>query len=207
MPCLLRYFSEDPVEEEKLQCHLKDQITVDFMGTVEWFLGTHFQWLLTPITVEVHLSQTGFAAHLVEGNSVHLRTMTPDATPYCLGFPFVAIPESNKDKDSPAFQEYKQKYQCVVGSIGWVAQSTRPDLALLHSLLSAYSNKPSCSHWNAALYMLHYIHLTINYGICFTSAKKSSTAYLHALSSFLGYRSLCGYSSSLAISMPSTVHL
>jgi hypothetical protein len=50
------YFSEDPTVEEKFQCLLKEQITVYFMGTFEWLLGTHFQWLHTPITVKVHLS-------------------------------------------------------------------------------------------------------------------------------------------------------
>jgi hypothetical protein len=36
---------------------------------------------------------------------------------------------------------------------------------------------PSRSHWNAALYVLHYIHSTINYGITFTSKESSA---LHA---------------------------
>jgi hypothetical protein len=140
------YFSEDPAVEGKLQHLLKEQITVDFMGMVEWFLGTHFQWLLTRNTVKVHLSQTRFAAHLVEENNVHLWKMTPNATSYCLGFPIDAMPESDKDNDSPMFQDSKRKYQSIVGSISWLAQSTQLDLAPSHSFLSAYSNKPSCSH-------------------------------------------------------------
>ena len=52
------------------------------MGTVEWFLGTHFQWLVTPGMVTVHLSQTGFALHLVEEHNIHLRRIMPDANPY-----------------------------------------------------------------------------------------------------------------------------
>jgi hypothetical protein len=67
------------------------------MGKVEWFLGTHFQWLATPNKVQVHLSQTSFAAHLVEENNVHMCNVTPNATPYCSGLPIDAIPESNKD--------------------------------------------------------------------------------------------------------------
>ncbi len=150
------------------------------MGTAEWFLGTHFQWLLTPDTVKVHLSHTWFAAHLVEENNVYLQKMTPDTTPYCSGLPIDAIPESDEDEDSPMFQERKQKYQSIVGSIGWLAQSTCLDLAPLHSFLSAYSNKLSHSHWNAALYVLHYIHSTINYGISFTSTEKAPLhTYMH----------------------------
>jgi hypothetical protein len=65
----------------------------------------------------------------------------------------------------------------MVSSIGWLASSTQPDLAVAHSFLLAYNNKPSWSHWNAALYILHYIHSTIDYGITFTSTKSSP---LHA---------------------------
>jgi hypothetical protein len=174
------YFSEDPAVEEKFQHLLKEQITVEIMGTVEWFLGTHFQLLLTPSTVEVHLSQTGFAAHLVEDINIHLQNMAPNATPYCSGLPINAIPESDKDDNSPKFKECKQKYQSVVGSIGWLAQRTRPDLAPSLSFISAYSNKPSHSHWNPALYTLHYIHLTIDYGISFMSTEKAPLhTYMH----------------------------
>ena len=66
-----------------------------------------------------------------------------------------------------------KKYQSIAGSIGWLAQSTRPDLAPSHSFLSAYINRPSHSHLNVALYVLHYIHSTIDYGFMFTSAEKA----------------------------------
>jgi hypothetical protein len=104
----------------------------------------------------------GFAAHLVEDNNVHTRNITPNATPYRSGLPIDAIPESDEEDVCPALIKRKQRYQSVVGSIGWLAQTTRPDLAPTHSFLLPYNNKPSRSHWNAALYALHYIHSTIN---------------------------------------------
>jgi hypothetical protein len=175
------YFSDDPAVEATFERLLKQYSTVDFMGTVEWFLGTHFQWLVSPDVVKVHLSQTGFASHLVEENDVHLRNITPDATPYRSGLPIDACPESDEDELTPTFMDRKRKYQSIVGSIGWLAQSTRPDLAPSHSFLSAYCNKPSRSHLNAALYVLHYIHSTIDYGFSFSSEE---TAPLHTYMSF-----------------------
>ncbi len=68
-----------------------------------------------------------------------------------------------------------------MGCIGWLAQSTRPDLTLSHSFLLAYNNKPSQSHMNVTLYMLHYIHSTIDYGFSFTSKVKTP---LHTYMSF-----------------------
>jgi hypothetical protein len=90
------YFSEDPQVERRFEQLLADLVTVDFMGTVDWFLGTHFQWPLYPDSVSVHMNQTGFAAHMVEDNNVHTRNITPDATPYRSGIPINAIPESDK---------------------------------------------------------------------------------------------------------------
>ena len=128
------YFSEDPAVEVKFEWLLKQQATVDFMGTVEWFLGTHFQWSVTPDLVQVHLSQTGFASHLVEDNNIHLHNVIPDATPYSSCLPIDACPESNEDETNPTFIERKKKYQSIVGSIGWLAQSTT--LPGLHIVIS-----------------------------------------------------------------------
>ena len=175
------YFSENPAAERHFERLLSRLVTVDFMGTVDWFLGTHFQWSCFGGEVSVHLSQTGFAAHLVEDNNAHERNVTPDATPYRSGLPIDACPESNEADDCPALIERKKRYQSVVGSIGWLAQSTRPDLAPTHSFLSSYNNRPSKSHWNAALYALHYIHSTIDYGFTFTS---TAQVPLHTFMSF-----------------------
>jgi hypothetical protein len=166
------YFSSDPAVEAKFERFLREHITVDFLGRVEWLLGTHSQWSITPEVVQVHLSQTGFASHLVEVNNIHHRNITPNAIPYRSGLPINACPESDEDEENPTFLERGRKYQSIAGSIGWLTQSTCPDLAPSHSFLSAYNNKPSRSHMNTALYVLHYIHSTIHYGFTFTSKAK-----------------------------------
>ena len=86
-------------------------VTVEFMGgNVDWFLVTHFQWLCSDNDVSVHLSQMGFAAHLVENNNTHTHNITPDATPYRLGLPIDACPESEKSDDCLALIECKWRY-------------------------------------------------------------------------------------------------
>jgi hypothetical protein len=47
--------------------------------------------------------------------------------------------------------------------------STHLDLSDVHSFLLSYSNKPAAGHMKAALYALHYIHSTFDFGISFTS--------------------------------------
>jgi len=55
------YFSEDPAVEALFCRLLAERCKVDFMGIVEWFLGVHFSWRITPSSVAVHLNQSGFA--------------------------------------------------------------------------------------------------------------------------------------------------
>ena len=76
------YFSKDPEVETLSKRDLQDRVKVDFMGLVEWFLGIHFSWRITPLKVDVHLNQTGFAANLVEQFCRDSWEPTPTATPY-----------------------------------------------------------------------------------------------------------------------------
>jgi hypothetical protein len=148
------YFSPDPFVEH-LFCHLLlECCQVDFMGMVEWFLGIHFSWHITPSVVAVHLNQSGFAKNLVESFARQTRGITPTSTPYRLGIPIDLIAPSLDTHDSPAQIRRHEAYQSLVGSIGWLLCSTHPDLAVAHSFLSSYSCKPAPGHMKAALYVL-----------------------------------------------------
>jgi hypothetical protein len=123
------YFSEDPAVESLLCRLLGERCKVDFMGIVEWFLGVHFSWRITPSSVAVHLNQSGFASNLVESFFGDTRNPTPTATPYRNGVPIDSIAPSTDADDSPAQICRKEAYQSLIGSIGWLAHTTRPDLA------------------------------------------------------------------------------
>jgi hypothetical protein len=98
------------------------------MGIVEWFLGVHFSWRITSSSVSVHLNQSGFASNLVETFFRESRNPTPTATPYPSGIPIDSIALSTNDDASPAQICCKEAYQSLIGSIGWLAITTRPDL-------------------------------------------------------------------------------
>jgi hypothetical protein len=82
--------------------------------------------------------------------------------------------------DSPTQLQRTDAYQSLIGSIGWLAGAPCPDIAPVHSFLSSYSNKPAPGHMKAALYALHYVHSTYDYGITFTSSVTSPIhTYVH----------------------------
>jgi hypothetical protein len=138
------------------------------MGIVEWFLGVHFSWRITPTLVSVHLNQSGFATNSVKSFSRQTSNKTPTATPYQLGIPIDSIDPSIDANDCPTQLWRKEAYQSLIGSIGWLLSTTRPDLVTVHFFLSSYTYKPASGHMKAALYALYYIHSTHNFGILFT---------------------------------------
>ena len=90
-------------------------------------------------------------------------------TPYWSGVPTNLIAKLLEADDSPSLKHCKEAYQGLIGSIGWFAHSTCPNLITAHSFLASYSNKPSTGHMKVALHTLHYIHSMHNYSISFTS--------------------------------------
>ncbi len=115
------YFSKDPAVEALFCCLLAKWCKVDFMGIVDWFLGVHFSWKITPLTVTVHLNQSGFESKLVESFSLSKRSQTPTATPYRLGVPIDSVAPSYEDNNPPALKRWEEAYQSLIGSIGWLA--------------------------------------------------------------------------------------
>jgi hypothetical protein len=87
--------------------------------------------------------------------------------PYHSGILIDSIAPSTEADDSSAQLQCKEAYQSLIGSISWLALTTCSNHSAAHVFLSSYSNKPAVCHMKAALYVLHYIHLTNDYGISF----------------------------------------
>ena len=61
----------------------------------------------------------------------------------------------------------QQSYQSLVGSLMYLATSTRPDIAYAVGTLARFCSKPNQSHWTAAKCVLRYLKGTSNFGILF----------------------------------------
>jgi hypothetical protein len=67
-----------------------------------------------------------------------------------------------------------------VGSLNWLAHTTRPVISTAVSLLAQHQSHPSPGHLDAALYVVHYLASTKTLSIYFTSSKRSTMeAFLH----------------------------
>ena len=91
------FFSTDPKEEKRFMSELKKRVVVDFMGDVDWFLGTAFTWKRhTDGNVSVHLCQSAFTDFTAHRFGVSKYNQTPNMTPYRSGMPIDAIPPRTK---------------------------------------------------------------------------------------------------------------
>ncbi|KAH9727083.1 CCHC-type domain-containing protein [Citrus sinensis] len=60
------------------------------------------------------------------------------------------------------------KYARVIGSLMYLTNCTRPDLAYTVSKLSRYTSNPGTYHWKAIVRVLRYLRYTHNYGLHYT---------------------------------------
>jgi hypothetical protein len=173
------FYSEDPAAEKEFERQLKQKVVVDFMGDVDYFLGTAFTWKHLPGGhLSVHLCQSAFTEYTAHRFAVDRYNRTPHMTPYRSGLPIDSIPMP--DPKDPDLKRRTKVYQSIVGCINWLATSTRPDVSPVLSFLASYMHAPSHQHYKSALHALKYLYSTSDYGICFHSdASNTIQAFNH----------------------------
>merc|ERR1712154_356962 len=68
----------------------------------------------------------------------------------------------------------------LVGSLLWISQGTRPDIAVITSLLAQHQNKSSSGHIDAAKHVIRYLKGTADIGIAFHSDQAlQPSSFLH----------------------------
>ncbi|KAH9752530.1 hypothetical protein KPL71_014732 [Citrus sinensis] len=60
------------------------------------------------------------------------------------------------------------EYARIIGSLMYLTNCTRPDLAYIVSKLSRYTSNPGTDHWKAIVRVLRYLRYTRNYGLHYT---------------------------------------
>ena len=68
-----------------------------------------------------------------------------------------------------------------MGSLNWLAHTTRPDISTVVSLLAQHQSNPSQGHLDMAFYVVNYLSHTKTLGIYFSSSKR------HKLETFLHF--------------------
>ena len=173
------FYSLDDATELAFQEQLKSFVKVDFMGAVDYFLGTSFTWQHLPQGhLAVHLCQSAFTEFTAHRFGVTQYNRTPNMTPYRSGYPIDSI--APQDADDPDLARRTKVYQGIIRSTNWLATCTRPDVSPVLSFLASYNTNPSHQHYKSAIHALKYLYSTSEYGISFHSdATNTFQAFNH----------------------------
>jgi len=72
-------------------------------------------------------------------------------------------------------------YRTIVGTCIWLQSTTRPDIMPILLILTMFAHNPSYEHYGAAIWLLRYLHGTINRGLRYSiDASSELTAYVDA---------------------------
>ena len=144
------YGAQSLIGKSLFQKSLADKIKVDFMGDVDYFLGTAFTWTRQDDGhLAVHLCQSAFTEFTSNRFGVDKMNRVPNMSPYRSGMPIDSIP--NADPHDPDLKRRTKLYQQIIGSINWLAQCSRPDVAPALTFLSSYNLAPHHQHYKAAI--------------------------------------------------------
>ena len=173
-------YSSDPSQEVLFKNLLKEHIQVDFMGDVDYFIGTVFILIHHKDgNISVQLCQSAFTEFTAHIFSVQGANKVPNMTSYLSGFPIDSI--LLVDPLDPDLNRRRQVYQSIVDYINWLATFTRPDIAPVLTFLASYRNSTHQQHYKAAVHALKCLTITNEYGISFHS---ESSATIQAFNHF-----------------------
>ncbi len=173
------YFSSSDRVEKEFENRLSSIGEIDFMGQVSHFLGIEFTWCHhVDGNISVNLTQQSFVENLLDSFGYSYNTTSTFTSPYHSGVSIDSIP--NVDMTVPDRDKLRLQYQSLVGSLNWLAHTTRPDISTVVSLLAQHQSIPSPGHLEAALHVVKYLSHTKTLGIHFSSLRHVTLeSFLH----------------------------
>lgn len=105
-------------------------------------------------------------------NRFNMTKVKPAATPLSPGS---KLYKSTVD-DLEKMEGETVPYRNAVGSLMYLAQCTRPDLAHAVGFLSQHLEQPSRQHWNAVIHVLRYLRGTSRLGIVYSGSSDNSVS-------------------------------
>ena len=146
--------SEDQVKEVKAA--LSQKFEIKDMGKLHHFLGISV--VQNEQSKTVWIGQPAYTKNVL--TKFGMQDCTPVNTPVDIGSKL----ETTSDEDEHTDQ---QQYQSAIGSLMYLAVSTRPDISYALGNLAKFSSKPSKKHWSTIKRVLRYLKGTVEHGILY----------------------------------------
>ena len=146
-------------DEKRLQ-EIKGDFSKKFdikdLGELKYFLG--MKVVQDKGNNYIWIGQPAYTKNLLK--SYGMQDSNPTSTPVDVNSKL----QPAKDTDEPLNQT---KYQSAVGSLMYLAVSTRPDISYAVNNLARFNSNPQKEHWTALKRVLRYLNGTINHGLLY----------------------------------------
>jgi len=151
---------------DELYKHLANDLEMKNLGEISSCLGMEFK----QNNGDICITQRNYT------ESVLNRFEMANATPAIPLEPNCKIDKANKKEAN----ESKRPYQELIGSLMYLAVSTRPDIAHAVNFLSQFNTCHEEKHWSAAKRILRYLRGTIDHGLNYSEKGEEIKGYADA---------------------------
>ena len=147
---------------QRVKAALASAFDIKDLGKLNYFLGIKIErnsnnsiWIGQPAYIENLLVTLG------------MQDCKPVKTPVSAGNKLVKATEQDECID-------QRQYQSAVGSLMYLAVSTRPDISYSVGSLARFNSKPTKEHWVALKRVLRYLKGTKDLEILYSKSEKDS---------------------------------
>ena len=137
-----------------IELAIEQHVELEKLGIPTKLLGMELTWGLD----QVKLTQKVAIENL--GKEFGITLMVPTKSLPLNANDYAPLPE---EETNP---ELQKKYQCLVGSLLYIARHTRPEISLHINLLGRRTSKPIQLHFQTAIRILRYLSSSSTDGIC-----------------------------------------
>ena len=119
--------------------------------------------------MSIFSSQQATSEELIHAAELTDISATTKPTPYRSGYPVNKIKYDERDLPQHVKIKLEDTYISLVGSLNWLSTATRPDIATITNILSAYLHKATPSHLAVVKHVIEYLKESTNMGIYVSS--------------------------------------
>jgi len=176
---------------KEFKTELKKSVEVTDLGELHWLLGIEIKRDRTYHLI--HLSQCSYIKAILR--RYNLEDIHPVSTPMDLAIHYSSAQSPATTEEVAQMQNVP--YRKAVGSLMYLALTTRPDIAFAVTVLSRFGTNPGSAHWNTMKRVFKYLKGTIDlwltYGVFdggdkllgYTDADGNMAEDRHAISGYV----------------------
>lgn len=153
----------------KIKTNLHNAFQIVDKGPIHYCLGIQVERIGNRGSIQIHQSQ--YIDDLLNKNN--MQDCKPYYTPLNAGQKLVKSDESSNQVDAT-------EYQSLIGSIMFLAVSTRPDILHSISKLSQFNVSPSTDHLVAVKHLLRYLKQTSNLKLVYLKTNEPLHSFVDA---------------------------